>query len=151
MAYVRVKLKSDGSVRVLDSNAAYTLIQLNAATYIEGQLPTDVPVAVEEFNGARRLVAIVTCHKDKFIEQAEIQRQTWVPLCAKYGIDVKFFLGQSTRAPREDEVYLDVDDGYAGLPAKVQAMLAWAVAQGYDYILKTDDDVYIVPGRLNKV
>lgn len=151
MALVRVKLKSDNSVRILDSHAAYTLIQLNAATYIEGQLPTTAPVDVESFSKSKRLIAILTCHKQKFLDQAEAQRQTWIPACAKLGMDVKFFLGQSDRPAREDEVYLDVDDGYGGLPAKVKAMFAWSVAHDYHYTLKTDDDVYIIPGRLDKV
>lgn len=150
MGLVRVKLKSDGSVRVIDANAAYTLIQLKAATYIEGTLPTEIPVETHAFAGCRRLVAIITCHGAKFMEQADVQRRTWVPQVEKFGFDVRFFLGKSERPPRADEVYLDVDDGYAGLPAKVRAMFGWSVAQGYDYTLKTDDDVYIVAHRLDK-
>ncbi|VVB51627.1 Galactosyltransferase [uncultured archaeon] len=150
MGLVRVKLKSNGSTPVLDAGAAYTLIKLGAATYIEGTLPTEVPVETTGFGQAKRLIAIITCHGRKFLEQAESQRLTWVPECAKYGFDVRFFLGKSERPAREDEIYLDVDDGYAGLPAKVRAMFAWSVEHGYDYTLKTDDDVYIIPYRLDK-
>jgi hypothetical protein len=151
-SWVKIRLHRDGSTRVVDSRAAYTLIQLKAATYLEGQLPAAAPVQTITFPpNTRRLIGITTCHGKKFLEQAEVQRQTWVPLCAAHGIDVRFFLGKSERPAREDEVYLDVGDGYAGLPAKVQAMFAWSVAQGYDYTLKTDDDVYIIPERLDRV
>lgn len=151
MAYVRVRLKSDNSIRVLDSHAADTLIKMNAAIYIEGILPSGSPVEATDFTSSKRLIAITSCHGQKFLEQAEAQRNTWIPQARTLGFDVLFFLARAARPPRGDEVYLDVADDYAGLPAKVQAMFSWSYEHGYDYTLKTDDDVYIVASRLDKV
>ncbi len=98
----------------------------------------------------RRLIAIVSCHAPKFRALAEAQRQTWIPLVD--WADVKFFLGRPSGPAnllvdytRQDEVWLDVDDGYMGLPAKVQAMFRWSAEQNYEHTFKTDDDCYVVP------
>lgn len=65
--------------------------------------------------------------------------------------DVRFFLGRGAqREPREDEVFLNCDDSYEGLPNKVQEIARWAYDHGYDYVLKCDDDVVIVPALLLK-
>jgi hypothetical protein len=64
------------------------------------------------------------------------------------GADVRFFLGPSTREPQADEVFLDCDDSYQGLPSKVRAVVRWALAQGYDHVLKIDDDVVVTPHKL---
>lgn len=89
--------------------------------------------------------------------RAKAQRQTWVPL-AQADFDVRFFFGHCpSDSPflgmdiLEDEVLLDVPDDYDSLPAKVQAMYEWALKLGYEKVLKTDDDSYIVPGRLKEV
>jgi hypothetical protein len=65
-----------------------------------------------------------------------------VPECA----DVRFFLGRGAeREAKRDEIFLDCDDSYEGLPNKVQEMVKWAYAQSYDYFLKCDDDVVLKP------
>lgn len=92
------------------------------------------------------LIAIVSCHK--FRRRADAQRSTWVPLVKK--AQVGFFLGRGI-ANSPDEIILDVPDNYHSLPFKVQAMLKWAWETGYDYVFKTDDDVYIQPERLAQV
>lgn len=92
----------------------------------------------------RVLIAVVTCHK--FRDRADAQRATWAPEVT--GADVRFFLGRGGPAQRADEVILDVDDNYHHLPAKVQAVYAWALAQDYDYVFKCDDDIFIAPRRL---
>lgn len=90
------------------------------------------------------LLAVVNCHTRLAYQQCI--RETWLPLVN--GADVRFFLGPSTREPQADEVFLDCDDSYQGLPSKVRAIVRWALAQGYDYMLKIDDDVIIVPRKL---
>lgn len=87
----------------------------------------------------KRLIAVTTCKTRR--HQADAQRNTW----ALGRDDVRFFVGEN---PDQDEVGLSVDDSYAGLPAKVRAACRWALDQGYDSVLKLDDDVYLVPGRL---
>lgn len=90
------------------------------------------------------LIAVITCHE--FRHRADAQRTTWVPLVS--GADVRFFVGTGARPQRTDEVFLDVRDDYVSLPYKVRAALRWALDHGYDYVFKTDDDVYVQPDRL---
>jgi Galactosyltransferase len=90
------------------------------------------------------LFAVVSCHK--FRERDDVLRRTWVPDARKLGIDVAFFLGQGA-AMREDEIILDVPDDYSNLRRKVQRTFALAVDQGYDFILKVDDDAVVLPEK----
>ena len=89
------------------------------------------------------LIAVVNCHKRLAYQQCI--RETWLPLVKD--TDVRFFLGPSTREPEENEVFLDCDDSYEGLPSKVRAIVRWALSQGYDYVCKLDDDVVIKPAQ----
>jgi hypothetical protein len=89
------------------------------------------------------LIAVVNCHQRLVYQQCV--RETWLPLVK--GADVRFFLGPSDREPQLDEVFLDCDDSYEGLPSKVRAIARWASAQGYDYVCKLDDDVVIKPSQ----
>jgi len=90
------------------------------------------------------LIAVVTCESRK--AQAEAQRKTWVPLVQN--AVVKFFLAKQNRDPLPDEVFLDVPDDYKSLPLKVQAMIQWAVAHGFQSVFKCDDDCFVFPNRL---
>lgn len=115
------------------------------------------------------LIGIPSCHRYRYAAsdegcahnsgdnpvRATIIRNTWYKLWEKQRdkIDLKFFYGNipegvEPRAAREDEVMLDVSDRYIDLPGKVQAMFKWALDNGYDYVLKCDDDVFIYPDRL---
>lgn len=87
------------------------------------------------------LIAVVTCHAHALHQQCI--RETWLSLVQ--GADVKFFFGPSDRPPKDDEVFLDCDDSYEGLPSKVQSIVRWSLEQGYDYVVKLDDDVVINP------
>jgi hypothetical protein len=88
------------------------------------------------------LLAMITCHSRA--SYANAQRDTWIPKLPPE-LDYKFFLGPSERVPGLDEVFLDCDDSYGGLPSKVQAVCRWALAQGYDFVAKIDDDVVLRP------
>lgn len=90
------------------------------------------------------LVAVVTCGMRK--RYADAQRKTWAQH-AWFG-DVRFFLAKQTREPEADEVFLEVDDEYGSLPKKVQAVHRWACDNGYDWVLKLDDDVLLFPTRV---
>jgi hypothetical protein len=96
-------------------------------------------------NKMKELIAIVTCHSHKYRDRAAACRVTWAQHAEACGYTLKFFLGRapSGEKPLPDEVFLDVRDGYADMPAKVQAVYAWALEQGFDYVFKTDDDVYL--------
>ena len=89
------------------------------------------------------LIAVVNCHSR--LEYQQCIRETWLPLVQ--GADVRFFLGPSTREAQQDEVFLDCDDSYAGLPSKVQAIARWALTNSYDYVVKLDDDVVLRPAQ----
>ncbi len=92
----------------------------------------------------RPLIAVVTCHTRMAYQQ--VIRDTWLPLVKE--ADVRFFLGPSDRIPREDEVFLDCNDSYEGLPSKVRAIMRWSLGQDYEYTLKLDDDVVLKPEKL---
>lgn len=123
------------------------------------------------------LVAIMTCFKlDYYLDDLSIDwctqknlrcldqqarvntiRDTWIKSLGD--IPYKFFYGTrlrtTNRAPQSqlrpalsDEVYLDCGDNYTENPAKMKAICRYALANGFDYILRTDDDTFIYPDRL---
>ena len=89
------------------------------------------------------LIAVMTCHKHRPL--CDAQRETWGKDVK--GMDLRFFIGGG-EAERPDEVILDCPDGYRDLPAKCIAIFRWALENGYDYVFKTDSDVYVRPERL---
>lgn len=93
----------------------------------------------------KTLIAIVNAHSRQNYQEA--QRATWLPSIPP-GLDYKFFRGRgANREPYVDEVFLDVDDGYMGLPEKVQAIMRWSSEHGYEFTLKLDDDTLLHPDR----
>lgn len=90
----------------------------------------------------RTLIAVIGC--DRLYSRIQAIRDTWANDVPKDGtVDLRFFFGrgQYTRPP--DEIMLDVEESYAALPAKVQALFRWSVENGYDRTFKVDDDVYV--------
>jgi len=60
-----------------------------------------------------------------------------------------FFVGSQTQRNYRNEFFLnDVGDDYFSLRQKTQKMFAWAVAKGYDFVLKTDDDAVVFPQNI---
>lgn len=112
----------------------------------------------------RPLIAVISCHCYQYpkhdegpahhsgINESRSQaiRNTWYKNWEKYKdqIDLKFFYGRSDETPRENEIFLECRDDYYGLPEKVQKMFGWSVQQGYEQILKIDDDVFLYVDRL---
>lgn len=90
------------------------------------------------------IILITTC--SYHLARNEQCRKTWLARW-KHLIDYKFVFGSYT-ALKEDEISFPVDDSYSGLPSKIQASHKWALEQGYDYILKTDCDIYLHVPRL---
>lgn len=110
------------------------------------------------------LLAIMTCHAyDYFIndlttdwfkgkrcedQRARVwkQRTTFLP---DFPHDYKFFYGRGAhRDPLPDEVFLDCGDRYTDNPDKMKAICRYALANGYDYLLRIDDDTFIYSERL---
>lgn len=95
----------------------------------------------------KSLIAVVNAHPRKGWRDAI--RTTWMPLVPKDKADVIFFLGRGgTRKPEKDEVFLDCDDSYMGLPDKIREITRWAHARDYSHTLKCDDDVVLDPEAL---
>lgn len=92
----------------------------------------------------KTLIAIAGCHARR--DQADAQRQTWVR--DVQGADVRFFAGGQGQHKLADEVWLDCPDGYTSRKDKMIGIFKWALANGYDYLWKVDDDVYLRPERL---
>lgn len=89
----------------------------------------------------KTLIAVVSAHSR--LEWNGAIRSTWLKLVPKE-FDVRFFYGRGFHSPNPiDEVVLDCDDSYQGLPEKVQKIVGWAYARGYDRVLKCDDDVVL--------
>lgn len=84
------------------------------------------------------------CHARQ--DFAEASRQTWINNIQ--GADYKIFYGRGNHPLKFDEVQLDAPDDYYHLITKIYEIVKWAFAHGYDYILKCDDDVYVLPDRL---
>jgi hypothetical protein len=98
-------------------------------------------------------------------QQARVNtiRATWLKDLPA-DIDYKFFYGtilrrnnerrpapgnlNVLREPCSDEIFLPCGDNYTQNPAKMKAICRYALANGYDYILRTDDDTYVFPDRL---
>jgi len=68
-------------------------------------------------------------------------------------VDVRFFLDKKSTdkegfVTKNDEVVLECDDSYQGLPGKVREIARWSLEHGYDHTLKLDDDVVLRPKEL---
>lgn len=97
------------------------------------------------------LVAVTNCWM--YRKRQEAIRNTWLKDVPSI-MDVRFFLGRRPQplmcdnGLKEDEVQVDVDDGYPGLPAKTRAMCRYAREHGYTHLFKCDDDCYVRLDRL---
>ncbi len=84
------------------------------------------------------------------VDSARVQtvRETWVQdlvVHAPY-VTYRFFYGQGAeRLPEPDEIFLNTGDTYADLTAKVHRMIQWAVAMGFEWMYKCDDDTWAWP------
>ena len=94
----------------------------------------------------KTLIAVVSAHHR--IHWRDCIRDTWLPLVPVTQADVKFFMGRGDSLLKNDEVTLNCDDSYLGLPEKVREIARWALSHGYDYMLKCDDDTVIRPELL---
>jgi hypothetical protein len=79
----------------------------------------------------KTLLAIIFCKK--YADRVKAIRDTWIPDAIAAGWDVQVFDGER----------LSVPDDYASLPLKTKALCQYAVDNGYDHLVKIDDDTYI--------
>lgn len=94
----------------------------------------------------RSLIAVVNA-RSRQNTWANAVRNTWLTQMPST-VDAKFFVGRGSEQVPNDTVALDCDDSYAGLPNKVQEITRYAEKNGYDYVMKLDDDVVIKPKAL---
>jgi hypothetical protein len=93
------------------------------------------------------LIAVAGCWPRG--DRTQAQRETWATDPATV-----FFVGKSAEVDPPvpaRTVPLDVDDSYAGLPEKVRAICRWALENHFDELAKVDDDVLLLPERLDGV
>ncbi len=110
----------------------------------------------------KTLLAIFTCHKYQYsdpnslirdwftrptVDRVSAVRDTWLK---DVTFDYKFFYGRPTnlRHPLPDEVFLDAPDDYLHSTAKLWAIIRYALDNGYDRLLKIDDDLFVYWDRL---
>lgn len=95
----------------------------------------------------RLLIAVMSCQRDKKLGHHETIRQRWGVNLSDVG-DTRFFVGGSYPEDlKDDEIWLNVPDGYQELSLKTKAICGWAVEYGYDFLFKCDCDTSIAPKR----
>jgi hypothetical protein len=93
----------------------------------------------------KTLIAVMCCHSR--IAYSDASRQTWAK--DVQGADYKVFYGDGSHGVlNPDEIQLAAPDDYYHTLTKIYEIVKWAYEQGYDYVLKCDDDVYVLPDRL---
>ena len=72
-------------------------------------------------------------------------RETWGQDVHHHeNLTLRFFYGEGTESLKDDEVCLKgCPDDYEHLPHKTIAICKWALNNGFDYVLKCDDDSYV--------
>ena len=110
----------------------------------------------------KTLLGIFTCHKYTYcdpnslikdwfqrpvVNRVQAVRDTWLK---DVTYDYKFFYGKPTvsRQPLPDEVFLDAPDDYLHSTPKLQALIRYTLDNGYDRLLKIDDDLFVHWDRL---
>lgn len=109
------------------------------------------------------LLGIFSCHKYDYkfdddctkdwyvrpnVDRVSALRDTWLK---DVTVDYKIFYGcgMTSRTPLSDEVFLSAPDEYKASSQKMKALVRYALDNGYDYILKIDDDVFVYWNRLD--
>ena len=110
----------------------------------------------------KTLLAIFSCHRYQYcdpkndlirdwftrpvVDRISAIRDTWLK---DVTYDYKIIFGRGTgRLPKPDEIFLDVLDDYHHSTDKLRALIRYAQENGYDRLLKIDDDVFVYCDRL---
>lgn len=96
----------------------------------------------------RLLIAIESCQAHS--SRHDDIRETWLSGYDSESLDYRFFVGRGggLATSKLDEIWLDVDDSYEGLPLKTVAICKWAVEHRYTNLFKCDTDTYVHVPRL---
>lgn len=112
--------------------------------------------------GEKLLIAIPFCHQyhysflanhlhnDRQGCRIDALRATWLQDVADFpNVEYRIFYGRGAgREALSDEVFLDCDDSYVGLPQKVRLICCWALDHGFSWLYKCDDDTFCFVDRL---
>jgi hypothetical protein len=90
------------------------------------------------------LIAIEGCEAHR--ERWPVIKETWSYAGCMFPMPVQFFPFRF-RIEWFTGPKLNVPDDYLSLPQKTKAMCQWALAEGYDWMLKADSDSYISVSR----
>jgi hypothetical protein len=105
------------------------------------------------------LLAIFSAHKYDYIDpqglikdwftrpnvdRVSALRDTWLK---DVTVDYKIFKGRRIGTPLTDEVWLDAPDDYFHSSQKLKALVRYALDQGYDALVKVDDDTFVLWDR----
>lgn len=96
------------------------------------------------------IIGLKSCWKDKLRGCHDAIRETWGKDFAYQSADARvlFFMGcnfHSIQEPDHDEVVVQADDSYDGLPAKTKAIANWLCEQDTDHAFLCDTDTFLVP------
>jgi hypothetical protein len=95
----------------------------------------------------RVLVGVLSCHQRRNLELRRSQRRTWMQNLPS-GMDVLHFVGDGDTSGEAGVVSLHCPDDYNSLIYKTRALIKFALERGYQFLFKTDDDVYLRPDQL---
>lgn len=97
----------------------------------------------------KTLIAILSCESYRINGNNQAMHDTWLPYVAnEASVDYKIFMGQGSKCDKEDEVFLNVPDGYQYVTYKARAMHKYAADHGYTHIFKCYPDTYVCLSRL---
>src|SRR5689334_19491743 len=96
----------------------------------------------------KTLIAVMTCAR--YLDRRNAVRDTWMPWVTKLNadVDVKFFSGKEPCLADDscgDIVHLWCPDSYDELPQKTLKLIEYTLANGYDHLIKVDDDTFLEP------
>jgi hypothetical protein len=94
------------------------------------------------------IICVKSCQAHKERGDHNIIRSTWGKDAKALGIDVKFFVGSNFTRYEQDEVHVQCDDSYNGLPYKTREICKWATGKMVDFIFLADNDTFLVPRKM---
>jgi hypothetical protein len=90
------------------------------------------------------IVCVTSCQRDWRLRGCHERIRKGYGANLPKNIELKFFIGGPQPAGlQDDEIWLDVPDGYLDLPTKVKAIFKYALECDYDHILKVDTDTVV--------
>ena len=93
------------------------------------------------------LFSITSCRVYQSNGQEDSVRESWVK---EWGhlFEYRFLLGRGCDVHFDDELLLDVPDGYESVAHKCNTAHRWALDKGYDFVFQCCTDTYVAVPRL---